>query len=104
VPGPINAEMSVGVNNLMKRGAIIATGPEDILEQYNLLIKNTKKCRPQISDCAQKMLGMVTPQGVDLNELLVSSSISMAELLKGLDELEHTGYIGKDNFGIYYLI
>ncbi|MEI6092592.1 MAG: DNA-processing protein DprA [bacterium] len=103
VPGPINSNMSVGVNNLMKRGAIIATGPEDILEQYGLLIKNRTKEKPKLSDNAQCVLGRILSQGVDLNELLLSSGIPMAGLLKGLDELEHAGYIGKDNFGIYYL-
>ncbi|MCX6112947.1 MAG: DNA-processing protein DprA [Proteobacteria bacterium] len=103
VPGPINSDLSVGVNNLLKRGAIIATEPEDILAQYNLLIKKSAKTRPELSDPAKNVLGMVLPQGVDLNELLLSSGIPMADLLKNLDELEHTGYIGKDNFGIYYL-
>lgn len=103
VPGPINSTMSVGVNNLMKRGAIIATGPEDVLDQYDLLIKNRAKEKIKLSDNARRVLGRVLSQGVDLNELLISSGIPMAELLKGLDELEHAGYIGKDNFGIYYL-
>ncbi len=103
VPGPINSDLSVGVNNLLKRGAIIATEPEDILAQYDLLIKSSIKTKPELSGAALGVLGMILPQGVDLNELLLTSGIPMADLLKNLDELEHTGYIGKDNFGIYYL-
>lgn len=103
VPGPINSVMSVGVNNLMKRGAIIATGPEDILDHYGFLIKTSAKEKIKLSYNSRRILEWVLSQGVDLNELLISSGIPMAELLKGLDELEHAGYIGKDNFGIYYL-
>ncbi len=106
VPGPINSPLSVGVNNIIKRGAIITTEPEDILAQYDLLIKDTKTSKlskPELSELTRDILGMVSPHGVDLNELVVSSGIPMTELLKGLEELEHTGYIGRDNFGIYYL-
>jgi len=40
VPGPISSPNSVGPNNLIKQGAILVGGTEDILLEYNLLPDN----------------------------------------------------------------
>jgi len=104
VPGPINSAVSVGVNELLKKGAMIATSSDDIFAHYNLLIKEKPgKGRKQISDVARRVLETFGPQGFDVNELLMVTGLQMGELLKSLAELEQSMYIGKDNFGIYYL-
>jgi len=105
VPGPINSPTSFGTNSLIKKGAVIVTEPEDILEHYGLLFEENEesKGRVELGELHKRTLGMVASQGVDLNELLLVSGIPMGELLKSLEELEHTGYIGKDGFGVYYL-
>jgi DNA processing protein len=105
IPGPINSPTSFGTNKLIKKGAVIATEPTDIFEHYGLLFKSKEEFmdKTELDELHKRTLGMVASQGVDLNELLLVSGIPMAELLKSLEELEHTGYIGKDGFGVYYL-
>ncbi|MFH1222956.1 MAG: DNA-processing protein DprA [Pseudomonadota bacterium] len=103
VPGPVNSTVSVGVNELLKKGAVIASNPEDILDHYSILFKECgKPTRKRISDTARGILRTFGPQGFDVNELLITSGLCMGELLKSLAELEQNGYISKDNFGIYY--
>jgi DNA processing protein len=105
IPGHVNSPSSFGTNKLIKKGAIIATETKDITEQYGLLFKDNEefKDKTELNEIHKRTLGMVASQGVDLNELMLVSGIPMPELLKSLEELEHTGYIGKDGFGVYYL-
>lgn len=104
VPGPITSTLSEGVNFLMKNGAVIACLPEDILAHYSLLIKNDlKKNKNNLSSEQKAFLNMIAPQGASLSDLLSESGIAMTQVLKNLDELEHYGYINRDELGIYYL-
>jgi len=105
VPGPITSRMSDGTNSLIKRGAIVALSSDDILEHYSLLIKgNGKKIHTtQISDGAKTLLKTLSAQGSSVSELLCSSGACSSEIFKNLEELELSGYIFRDGFGIYHL-
>lgn len=105
VPGPINSRMSEGTNCLIKRGAIVALSSDDVMDHYSLLIKNDGKklLAKQISDGAEKILKSIDAQGSSVSELLCFSGYSSSELFKNLEELEHSGYIFRDGFGIYHL-
>jgi len=104
VPGPITSTLSEGVNYLIKNGAVVACVPEDILAHYSLLIKNNfKKTKKDLPPEQKELLNLVPPQGASLNELLSESGIALTQVLKNLDELERSGYINRDELGIYYL-
>ena len=104
VPGPITSTLSEGVNYLLKTGSVIASVPEDILAHYNLLIRdNLKKSKKDLPPEQKEILNMIPPQGSSLSDFISESGIGMTQLLKNLDELELSGYIIRDEFGIYYL-
>ena len=105
VPGPVTSRMSEGTNSLIKRGAVVALSSDDILDHYGLLIHgNSKKILiKQISDSAKILLKTLDAQGSSVSELLCNSGFASGELFKNLEELEHSGYIFRDGFGIYHL-
>ena len=105
VPGPINSVLSEGTNSLIKRGAIPVCSSDDIFTHYNMLFntRTLKIAREQISDGARKMLKMLDAQGSSASDLLCSSGLGPAQLFKNLEELELSGYIFRDAFGIYHL-
>jgi DNA processing protein len=105
VPGPINSVLSEGTNSLIKKGAVPVCSSDDIFAHYNMLFntKILKIKREQISDGARKMLGMLDTQGSSASDLLCSSGLGPAQLFKNLEELELSGYIFRDAFGIYHL-
>ncbi len=104
VPGPITSSLSEGVNSLINNGAVMVCSPEDILAHYDLLIRYQRSKKIKELSLEQKIfLSMIPPQGASLNELLCESGKAMTQVLKNIDELEHAGYINRDELGIYYL-
>jgi predicted Rossmann fold nucleotide-binding protein DprA/Smf involved in DNA uptake len=102
VPGPVTSSLSVGVNGLIKNGAVVASEPDDILAHYNLLIKQNK-FRPDLSLEQKELLLFIPPQGASLNQILSESGKALTQVLKTIDELMEAGYINKAGLGIYYL-
>ena len=105
VPGSILSKNADGTNALIKKGAIVVCSSDDILEHYELLIKDnmSKTVKKQVSDTAKSLLVILNGQGCDVNQLLQESGLSSGELFKNLEELQLNGYISIDEFGAYHL-
>ncbi len=77
VPGPVDSPNSEGTNNLIKQGAKLITGIEDILEEYECF-RNTAPVQPK-----QEQLWLDDNENMII-QYMGSQSVQFDELLKGL--------------------
>lgn len=80
LPGPVNSKTSFGPNNLIKQGAKLITGIEDILEEYYDINHTPGKAE-------QGTLALLDDNEKRIVELLVNNSLHFDEVLQdtGLD-------------------
>ena len=106
VPGPINSKTSVGPNNLIKQGAILVTGIEDILEEYydiNRTPGTLRQDRLLLLDDNEKMvLEQLVHESLHFDELIQICGLEIGTLSTALFKLEFAGII-KSLPGNYYV-
>lgn len=112
IPGRIGDSISDGCNQLIKNGARLTTGPEDIVEelktQYEILLqvekKKKKNLRAGLSGEEQKIYKELSLQPVTINELsvrtglscgVISKSIVRLEMMDLAEEVGKNSYIGR---------
>lgn len=104
VPGDLRSGMSLGTNELIKKGAKCVTCIEDILEELPLKIqkklqapcKNTlKNHNNELAQEERMVYAYVSWNPIFLNELLTSTKLSYEAIYRDLTQLELKGYIKK---------
>lgn len=88
VPGPIYSPKSQGTLGLIKQGAKLVTGPEDVLEEYaarisleqKAYIKNTIENVQVLSADELKILDLLASEKRTVDELLVQSQFTFGHL------------------------
>lgn len=97
VPGRCMDFLSSGCNNLIKMGAKLVTGPEDILEDYGLNYKNCKnqlKKNDKLLETKEKIVyACLSFLPKHMNEIAGETNLSIAELTEILMQLELKNYI-----------
>lgn len=102
VPGPINSEMAQGTNYLIKQGAKLVTGIDDILETLGvrpkvLETKNGADEKREIPRGAnsfeQKVIEFLTKEPLEFDELTQKTGFSAGQLSGTLSALEIRGVI-----------
>ena len=106
VPGPINSKTSAGPNNLIKQGAKLITGIEDILEEYydiNRTLGTLRQDRLLLLDDNEKLvLEQLAHESLHFDELIQGSGLEIGTLSTILFKLEFEGII-KSLPGNYYV-
>ena len=106
VPGPINSKTSAGPNNLIKQGAILVTGIEDILEEYydiNYTPETLQQNRLLLLDDNEKLiLKKLAHESLHFDELIQNCGLEIGTLSTALFKLEIEGII-KSLPGNYYV-
>ncbi|HHV16319.1 MAG TPA: DNA-protecting protein DprA [Gelria sp.] len=106
VPGPINSKTSAGPNNLIKQGAILVTGIEDILEEYydiNYTPETLQQNRLLLLDDNEKLiLEKLAHESLHFDELIQNCGLEIGTLSTALFKLEIEGII-KSLPGNYYV-
>lgn len=107
LPGPINSELSKGCNHLIRQGAGILLGMEDILEELSIK-KGEKKENCQKNKKILESKEEIVYSKLDLfpkgrEELLQLTGFSPQELAEVLLSLELRGYI-KEITKNYYIV
>lgn len=104
IPGDLGRRMSLGTNELIKKGAKCVTCVNDILEELPLEIraslvpskKNTlKNHNNQLAQEERMVYAYVSWNPIFLNELLTSTKLSYEAIYRDLTQLELKGYIRK---------
>lgn len=105
LPGRLDANNSFGTHALIKQGAKLVSSLEDILEELNLDIKVSERCKNQNKDiagssqdsklsCEEAVIyNMVRQEPVSLDEILKGLNLEPASVMKGLLNLEARRYI-----------
>jgi DNA processing protein len=94
VPARITDETSRGVHQLLKAGAKLVEGVEDIIEEFSdlretlLAAKPRARERPELSPLEERLLEVLDWEPLHFDELLESSGLSHAELSHGLLQLQ----------------
>lgn len=80
VPGPISSPVCEGTNYLLKQGAKLVTGVEDILQELGYEIEETKDNRYETKD--KKRVAGGTPEEQTVIDLLFNEPMEFDELVK----------------------
>jgi DNA processing protein len=106
VPGPINSKTSAGPNNLIKQGAILVTGIEDILEEYYDINRTPGTLRQDrlllLDDNEKLVLEQLAHESLHFDELIQNCGLEIGTLSTVLFKLEFEGII-KSLPGNYYV-
>lgn len=110
VPGKIDSSVGIGVNRMIREGAILTTKIEDILEYYPQFeekkriteIENFKKA--PIKKEYKQIANILKQKESYLEEILADTNLKLVELLEILTNMELEGIIKKENSGIFKFI
>ena len=95
VPGSVRSPASAGTNELL-RACGVATGAADVLVALNLSPGGTRRARearPEPSPTAARILDALGWQPAVLDQLVVRTALTVAEVAAGLEELEMHGWV-----------
>ncbi len=97
VPGAPSAPLSVGTNDLIKKGARLLTSIEDIFEELPRLkgeIRATRFTRlPDLTEKEKEIVTLLSHEAVHIDQLSRTLELSMAELTEYLLALELKGVV-----------
>ncbi|HET7713376.1 MAG TPA: DNA-processing protein DprA, partial [Patescibacteria group bacterium] len=82
VPGPINSRQSVGTNSLLKIGAKLVTGADDILEELNLEGVSAREMTPITGDTPDEVsvLNILSLEPFHIDDLARATKIPAGKL------------------------
>lgn len=109
IPGRIGDRVSDGCNSLIKNGAGLASGPEDIIdalkEKYEMLLnaekKRKKKIKADLSDEEKAVYNILEPVPRQINDISDQSGINFAKLSRILIGLELKGLVEEVGKNMY---
>lgn len=107
LPGRIGDILSTGCNNLIKMGAKLVTGIEDILEDFSITYENYQKDFKKIDKLLETKEKIVYSKlsflPKHMNELVEETKLSISELSETLIKLELNNYIKQTRTNYYVL-
>ncbi len=103
VPGPITSSNSVGIIQLLKEGASIASSAKDVLEYYNLkspdLIANRKNSN--FGELEKKILLQLKQEPLEIDVLARTFGMSAPKIGTTLSLMQLQGFISKQGNKYY---
>lgn len=107
VPGPITSNLSRGPNELLRRGALIATSVEDILKELDVSMRSlqisAKKITGETAD-EQVIIDLLTNEELTFDELVRMTLFDSPKMNMLLSMMEINGVILHTEKGSYTLI
>lgn len=106
VPGPIISQLSKGPNDLLKKGAKLVTGGEDIIKELghkDEAISNKKKEIKGETKEEQKIINLLKDDISTFDEILHKGAFDTAKLSTLLSLMELKGFIKLSERGEYFL-
>lgn len=102
VPYSIGIESGAGTNALIKRGAILADSPNDILSFYG--IEEEREAEIPFSDTERAIVSALKDGEMHIEKIAERTGIKIYELSSAITALEIKGVIGKNGINTYGLI
>lgn len=99
VPGRLGDSLSEGTNRLIRQGAGIFLGPEELLEEMDILTERkedfSKKTEKTLENLERLVYSCVDLTPRNLEELIGNTGLSLGELIRILGRLREMGYISE---------
>lgn len=102
IPGKIDNSLSIGVNILIKQGAILTTSIEDILINYPQFMDRKRKNEPlkNIKKEYKKIYQILSESACSIDNLIYQTDYKITDLLKILSNMQIERIIIQD-IGVY---
>ncbi len=102
IPGRLNNSFGIGVNNLIKEGAVLTTKIEDILINYPQFINKKRKseCQNKIKKEYKKVYQVLSKTECTIDNLITQTNYEIKELLKILSSMQIENIITQE-MGVY---
>jgi len=102
-PSPITSKMSEAPNLLLKEGAKLVTGINDILEEFKIKItpKQKENIFKKLTQEEKEIYELVAKEALSADEISRAKKIPVAKTLNFLSLLEIKGAVEKDKQGRY---
>lgn len=102
VPYSVGIESGAGTNELIKRGAILADSPSDILSYYGIEEKQEEET--PFSDTERAIVSALKDGELHIEKIAARTGVKIYELSSAITALEIKGVIGKNGINTYGLI
>lgn len=96
VPGNVDSARSAGTNRLIRQGAKLVTGTEDILEEIAFpspLESPESKPQPKLTEGEARIFSILGPEAKHIDQLITQSAFSSGQVSALLLSLELAGHI-----------
>lgn len=110
VPGAIDDPISFGCNNLLRQGAHVITGPQDLLHLFGLGHKNDRALQQTVipalafDDELERIIYESCAQPMGFDDLLVQLQIDHCQLQEKLFKLQLDGKLAQNFMGMWSAI
>lgn len=105
IPGKIDNPVGIGVNELIKNGAILTTKVEDILKFYPKFNVTPKKAMcNKVNKNYEKIINILEEGERSMEELITLSDMKISEIFEILTNMEIENIISKNYIGKYALV
>ena len=102
IPGLISNPNTEGIYHLLKNGAAMVTGAEDILDALNWNIQTEKKDTPDLNEEEKRIYEEISIEAKNMEDLAAVLNISINDLMVNLTSMELKGLI-KQSGGSYFI-
>ena len=104
IPGRTDCNVGIGVNELIKKGAILTTNIEDILKYYPEFAQKVKRVKKNYNKKYEKIVNILEEGEKSMQELINLSNMKVYELFLLISNMEIENIIFKNYFGKYALV
>ncbi len=105
IPGRLDSKVGIGVNELIKKGAILTTKIEDILNYYPEFCKNEKKVKKHKYDKTyEKIINILEEGEKSIQDLINLTNMNLSEIFEIITKMELEEIIFKNYLGKYALV
>lgn len=102
IPGKIDSSVGIGVNELIKKGAILTTNIKDILKYFPEF--DVKPCRNIKHNSSYKKIINILEEGEKgVQEIIILSGMKSSEVFEIITKMEMENIISKNYIGMYTL-
>lgn len=102
VPGPANQETSFGSNMLIKNGAFVTTGAQDVLDVLGRLGATAKKSTPKLTGDEATIYETLTREAQHIDALATRTKLDTNDLVSTLSLMELKGLV-RNVGGMHYV-
>jgi DNA processing protein len=105
IPGRVTAELAAGPNGLIRSGATLIEGPQEVLDALfgEGAVRYSVPARPPLSEDLERLLAAIGA-GRDTLATLTKEGLGAEQALAGLSELELMGYVRRGPGGRFEVV